>query len=61
MIRTTEEEKEAQIRTVANVQQAYAEEGKGALRTVQAASPDLFRKQLTQVMFEVGGQYRRNM
>jgi methylmalonyl-CoA mutase N-terminal domain/subunit len=33
--RATEEEKEAQIRTVENVQQAYAEEGKAALRKLQ--------------------------
>ena len=73
--RATEEEKEAQIRTVENVQQAYAEEGKAALRKLQEAAirnENMFAVlmeatkfcslgQLTAAMFEVGGQYRRNM
>lgn len=73
--RATEEEKEAQIRTVENVQQAYAEEGKAALRKLQEAAirnENMFEVlmeatkycslgQLTAAMFEVGGQYRRNM
>jgi methylmalonyl-CoA mutase len=75
VIRATEEEKEAQIRTVENVQQAYAEEGKAALRKLQEAAirnENMFEVlmeatkycslgQLTAAMFEVGGQYRRNM
>lgn len=75
VIRATEEEKEAQIRTVENVQQAYAEEGKAALRKLQEAAirnENMFAVlmeatkycslgQLTAAMFEVGGQYRRNM
>ena len=75
VIRATEEEKEAQIRTVENVQQAYAEEGKAALRKLQEAAirnENMFSVlmeatkycslgQLTAAMFEVGGQYRRNM
>ncbi len=75
VIRATEEEKEAQIRTVENVQQAYADEGKAALRKLQEAAirnENMFAVlmeatkycslgQLTAAMFEVGGQYRRNM
>ena len=75
VIRATEEEKEAQIATVGNVQQAYAEEGKAALRKLQEAAirnENMFAVlmeatkycslgQLTAAMFEVGGQYRRNM
>jgi methylmalonyl-CoA mutase len=75
VIRATEEEKEAQIRTVENVQQAYAKEGKAALRKLQEAAirnENMFAVlmeatkycslgQLTAAMFEVGGQYRRNM
>jgi methylmalonyl-CoA mutase len=66
---------EAQILTVENVQQAYAEEGKAALRKLQEAAirnENMFAVlmeatkycslgQLTAAMFEVGGQYRRNM
>ncbi|MBK7619962.1 MAG: cobalamin-dependent protein [Flavobacteriales bacterium] len=75
VIRATEEEKEAQIRTVENVQKAYEEEGKAALRKLQEAAirnENMFAVlmeatkycslgQLTSAMFEVGGQYRRNM
>ncbi len=64
-----------QVRTVENVQQAYAEEGKAALRKLQEAAirnENMFAVlmeatkycslgQLTAAMFEVGGQYRRNM
>jgi methylmalonyl-CoA mutase len=77
VIRATEEEKEAQIATVENVQKAaaYAAEGKAALRKLQQAAiknENMFAVlmeatkycslgQLTAAMFEVGGQYRRNM
>jgi methylmalonyl-CoA mutase len=75
VIRATEEEKEAQIRTVENVQQAYAGEGKAALRKLQEAAIknenmlEVLMEatkycslgQLTAAMFTVGGQYRRNM
>ncbi|MCO5275217.1 MAG: methylmalonyl-CoA mutase family protein [Flavobacteriales bacterium] len=75
VIRATEEEKEAQIRTVENLQQAYAAESKKALRDLQEAAiknENMFAVlmeatkycslgQLTAAMFEVGGQYRRNM
>jgi methylmalonyl-CoA mutase len=75
VIRATEEEKEAQIKTVENVQKAYETEGKAALRKLQEAAiknENMFAVlmeatkycslgQLTAAMFEVGGQYRRNM
>ena len=75
MIRATEEEKEAQIATVENLKTAYAEEGARALRQLQEAAirnENMFTVlmeatkycslgQLTEAMFEVGGQYRRNM
>ncbi len=75
VIRATEEEKEAQIKTVDNVHKAYEAEGKAALRKLQEAAiknENMFAVlmeatkycslgQLTAAMFEVGGQYRRNM
>ena len=75
VIRATEEEKEAQIKTVESVQKAYEAEGKAALRKLQEAAiknENMFAVlmeatkycslgQLTDAMFEVGGQYRRNM
>jgi methylmalonyl-CoA mutase len=68
-------EKESRIASVENVQQAYAEEGRAALRKLQEAAiknHNMFEAlmeackycslgQLTEAMFEVGGQYRRNM
>ncbi|MBK6882712.1 MAG: hypothetical protein IPH05_07190 [Flavobacteriales bacterium] len=58
-----------------NVQQVYAEEGKQAIHDLQQAAiknENMFAVlmeatkycslgQLTEAMFEVGGQYRRNM
>ncbi len=75
VIRATEEEKEAQIATVQNLKAAYSEESKKALHDLQQAAiknENMFAVlmeatkycslgQLTQAMFEVGGQYRRNM
>lgn len=75
MIRATEEEKEAQIHTVENLKQAYAAESKEWIAKLQDAAiknENMFEVlmeatkycslgQLTQAMFEVGGQYRRNM
>jgi methylmalonyl-CoA mutase len=75
VIRATEEEKEAQIKTVDNVHKAYEAEGKAAIRKLQEAAiknENMFAVlmeatkycslgQLTAAMFEVGGQYRRNM
>jgi methylmalonyl-CoA mutase len=75
VIRATEEEKEAQIATVENLKVAYAAESAEWLRKLQDAAvknQNMFEAlmeackycslgQLTQAMFEVGGQYRRNM
>ena len=75
MIRATEEEKEAQIATVENLRTAYADEATKAIRDLQQAAvknENMFAVlmeatkycslgQLTAAMFEVGGQYRRNM
>ena len=75
VIRATEEEKEAQIATVENLRGAYAEEAAKAIRDLQQAAvknENMFAVlmeackycslgQLTSAMFEVGGQYRRNM
>jgi methylmalonyl-CoA mutase len=75
VIRATEEEKEAQIATVENLQKAYGEESATWQRKLQEAAiknENMFEQlmeatkycslgQLTAAMFEVGGQYRRNM
>jgi len=75
VIRATEEEKEAQIATVENLKMAYAEEAAKAIKDLQQAAiknENMFEVlmeatkycslgQLTAAMFEVGGQYRRNM
>jgi isobutyryl-CoA mutase len=75
VIRATEEEKEAQIATVENLRGAYSEEAAKAIKDLQQAAirnENMFAVlmeatkycslgQLTAAMFEVGGQYRRNM
>jgi len=75
VIRATEEEKEAQIATVENLRAAYADEAAKAIKDLQQAAirnENMFAVlmeatkycslgQLTAAMFEVGGQYRRNM
>ncbi len=75
VIRSTEEEKEQQINTVHNLQRAYAEEAAAALREIQLCAiqnRNVFSAlmeaakvctlgQITDALFEVGGQYRRNM
>ncbi|MCW5900532.1 MAG: methylmalonyl-CoA mutase family protein [Flavobacteriales bacterium] len=75
VIRATEEEKEAQIATVENLRAAYSEEASKAIKDLQQAAirnENMFEVlmeatkycslgQLTAAMFEVGGQYRRNM
>ncbi len=75
VIRATEEEKEAQIATVENLRGAYSEEAAKAINDLQQAAirnENMFEVlmeatkycslgQLTAAMFEVGGQYRRNM
>ena len=75
VIRATEEEKEAQIATVENLRAAYSAEAAKAIKDLQQAAiknENMFEVlmeatkycslgQLTAAMFEVGGQYRRNM
>jgi len=75
MIPATEEEKEAQIATVENLRVAYSDEAAKAIKDLQQAAirnENMFAVlmeatkycslgQLTAAMFEVGGQYRRNM
>ncbi len=75
VIRSTTEEKEAQIGTVAAVQERNAEAGPAALRRLQEvalANGNLFEAlmettkvctlgQISDALFAVGGQYRRNM
>jgi methylmalonyl-CoA mutase len=75
VIRASTEEKENQIRTLEQLHQARAEEGKATLRRLRAAAlrnDNIFEQlmkttkccslgQITQALYEVGGQYRRNM
>ncbi|MBL7796553.1 MAG: methylmalonyl-CoA mutase family protein [Saprospiraceae bacterium] len=75
VIRATEEEKEAQIRTLQNLHAANQDKSKAALRRLQQAAvhnENIFAElmeavkvcslgQVTNALFEVGGQYRRNM
>ncbi len=75
VIRATEEEKETQIATVENLRAAYSAEAAKAIKDLQQAAirnENMFEVlmeatkycslgQLTAAMFEVGGQYRRNM
>lgn len=75
VIRSTKEEKEFQINTVRNLWKSCETEAKEALRKLQQAAinnENLFVHlmeavkycslgQITKALFEVGGQYRRNM
>jgi len=75
VIRATEEEKKDQIGTVESLQQRNAEESNAQLRAIQEAAiqgGNVFESlmeackwcslgQITDALFEVGGQYRRNM
>jgi methylmalonyl-CoA mutase len=75
VIRSTTEEKEAQIGTVRAVQGRFGKEGPDALRRLQQAAlhnGNVFEElmettktctlgQISHALFEVGGQYRRNM
>ena len=75
VIRATKEEKEAQIHTVQNLQEAQAEKGRQMLKQLQDAAihnDNIFEAlmetvkyctlgQITHALYEVGGQYRRNM
>ena len=75
VIRATEEEKQAQIKTLQNLHQANAEQVKQQIENLQNAAiqnQNIFEVlmtatkyctlgQITSGLFEVGGQYRRNM
>lgn len=75
VIRATEEEKQAQISTLENLHQTYEDRASEALAKVQQAAiqnQNIFDQlmeatkvcslgQITSSLFEVGGQYRRNM
>jgi methylmalonyl-CoA mutase len=75
VIRATEEEKEAQIQTVRNLQEAQAGQGPQILQRLQETAlhnGNIFEAlmdaakycslgQITHALYEVGGQYRRNM
>lgn len=75
VIRATEEEKQFQIATLNNLQKAKVTEVKAQIEDIQSAAiqnENIFEKlmeatkvcslgQITTALFEVGGQYRRNM
>jgi methylmalonyl-CoA mutase len=75
VIRATEEEKQEQIKTLHNLHKAYQdkeEEQIAALQNAAINNENIFEVlmdatkycslgQITAGMFEVGGQYRRNM
>jgi len=75
VIRATEEEKEEQIRTIQNLHKKYSQESTESLKKLQQAAihnKNIFAElmeaakycslgQITKSLFEVGGQYRRNM
>ena len=75
VIRATEEEKQFQIKTKENLHQAKAEEAEKQLARIQEVAiqnQNIFEAlmdatkvcslgQITDALFKVGGQYRRNM
>ncbi len=75
VIRATEEEKQIQIQTLQNLQKMYKDEAISSIEKVKAAAihnENIFEElmeatkvcslgQITEALFEVGGQYRRNM
>ncbi|MEZ4966726.1 MAG: methylmalonyl-CoA mutase family protein [Saprospiraceae bacterium] len=75
VIRATEQEKEDQIATLRNLHECHADDGKKALKQLQQVAVDnrnIFAElmeaakscslgQITHALYEVGGQYRRNM
>ena len=75
VIRATEEEKEQQIQTLKNLHAQHADIANGLLRDLQLSAiqnKNMFETmmeaskycslgQITGALFEVGGQYRRNM
>lgn len=75
VIRATEEEKMLQIETLKNLHKMFSEESKSSIEKVKLAAihnENMFEQlmeatkvcslgQITEALFEVGGQYRRNM
>ncbi len=75
VIRATEEEKQVQIQTLKNLHKMYTKSAVSAIEKVSAAAihnENIFEElmeatkvcslgQITEALFEVGGQYRRNM
>ena len=75
VIRATEEEKMVQIETLKNLHKMFSEESKSSIEKVKLAAihnENMFEQlmeatkvcslgQITEALFEVGGQYRRNM
>ena len=75
VIRSTEEEKQAQIQNLENFQHAHSDKSEEMLANLQKAAinqQNLFEVmmeagkhcslgQITNALFEVGGKYRRNM
>jgi methylmalonyl-CoA mutase len=75
VIRATEEEKQFQITTLEKLHKTYENSADDALKKVQSAAihnENIFKElmdatkvcslgQITEALFEVGGQYRRNM
>src|SRR6056297_3281972 len=75
VIRATEEEKQHQLKTLSTLHKAKEDSAEAALEKIKEASiknENIFKElmeatkvcslgQITQAMFEVGGQYRRNM
>lgn len=75
VIRATEEEKQVQINTLENLKKMYADSANNAIENVKTAAiqnENMFEQlmeatkvcslgQITEALFEVGGQYRRNM
>lgn len=75
VIRATEEEKQVQIKTLENLHKVYADSANESIEKIKAAAihnENMFEQlmeatkvcslgQITEALFEVGGQYRRNM
>jgi len=75
VIRATEEEKQAQIKTLKNLHKAFEDRAETTIEKIQHAAinnENIFEElmeatkvcslgQITEALFEVGGQYRRNM
>ncbi|MCB0466559.1 MAG: methylmalonyl-CoA mutase, partial [Aequorivita sp.] len=75
VIRATEEEKQVQIETLQNLHKAYSDKALSSIEKVKFAAihnKNIFEElmeatkvcslgQVTEALFEVGGQYRRNM